>query len=1723
MRLISTRNILLFVFSIVFIGVLTTNVSADDDCYQYGSQNSGTRELCNSAGCMWTSDDPFETVGIYPAGEIDMFDPWCTFDEHCCLPNQCWQYDGTNENNCTAAAGLNCTWDPYATFTLPNQTAVVGGCFTNWASDSDMVWGGMSEGCWQYDGDQATCTSAANAQTCSWSANGANQNPWCNIKTLSDAQMDNADATSLDIGCCDSKGCWDYDGNETLCNDNIAYEGLCSWMNTTDDPWCNDPLGCCMVKWCSEIIGEANCTQAKTDLYMPCVWDSSGDGLCTEEAGGGFISYNDTDSCMSQGGWWNSSNDCVMPNSDGGGGFMFVADAHCWFADNQVAVCGNITGCVYCDDSGSEINNASSACYNNPVGYCQGHEPSFSNWNGTDNVVVEDIAIDNLNCSHIQIKSACNYGPLPTCKWVNSSAITGEFCEPGISSEQKASPPVPFCEHPDAKNNYSLCTELIEKYMMPCTWDNTSTIVKNCTFNSQAVFGSSTTEKEFEVIASEVSCVASSGTWQSEFYIDSDGSLKQDAWCEKGAMYDFSTGQAAANKGNCNEDCWACEFNSTGEAYVSQSASETVCVNSVLGYCRWTNDTSAPNSYGYCDYPNEMSYGAGECNTNCPDCGLMSNPYESCIGSPASCKWVNDTDTTTGVKLIVGVCVSQSKKVCDSDCFSCYDFMSCNSSSINCQWTDSICQPATSESYEICFDGSDNDGDGMIDCNDPDCGFDSACGGSSFADCMQYINDATCNVSIAFGDQNCTWITFPWETEGHCDMPGSNCWMYDGNMTACGLQPGCNNDSTGEFSNSFCDVNMSRIDTVQCWQYSDNDSSTGCEASARGAGTCMWVEPAWGEPFCDYWLFGECKNYYDEASCAAGGICSWRVEEWNDNSAGFCEVSCFNSSLDEDGCNALTESRGGICEWRDTSEICMPEFFEMMGGGTGAKTGCMQYDGNETACLANNYICTWFNDSSVTNTVGDGEPDGWCDPKGNYDLVGDMKGEPVMLGMDSGNVFGAAESGVVGFADISGFGMRVTDNAYGFGVSMYNLTDGVVCNGYSLSLGLVGTPTTGDGQNITKMKVYLDTDGSSGAQSHCYATDSTGDSISYPDYEFYIDYVVRNSTTSGNIETTKKLYICALNDSSANTWQFVPTNVFITDDKKFTCHSSGSGALFVSIERDTLENFALFNITAPMKVFVVSFDGLGDGDGADEVGPSYYTPGTVDFGFVDCSDPSTKDSKCKSFQKFGMQMYEDCKNIVDDDGDGLADCDDPKCVFTPACASGTAFDWSSGTDDYKAPIVMFSKVDRMSDATIIVFDTDEPANGTLTFYNQSSTCATLNTTLADLGDPAFDFDDYKPFHKIVLDTNTLGYSLVNSTTYYYKVEVCDPFNNCGTSTCLNFTTKSENKPFIFRLNLPAGFTVDIPAMGLTDETFTRTVGGQVYDVGFKTNSTVARNMNITVKYGNLRLKFVGVDIYKPKTLNLENAFIVDVTDNVFGMNSSSKAWNMLLNDLGLGGFGDSIELEFPVAYSASNSLMWHNDDVSDAGNDVDSYTTCTGTTTTVCTVPTSLGFSTYTVNIPSSDDPVTPAATSGGGGGGAGTTTNTSTSDDEEEAESDDEISAPGTGAAVADKKKFNLPSFENLNISDEDKPIIYSAIAGIVFAFVGLFWWWKKQGKKPYRSSPASYSEHRSSYSQRRRLSSTLGSIRDSVSKRRPLSSYSKTGYFNRSLDSYGFRVKKK
>ncbi|MBT7705814.1 hypothetical protein HN747_00020, partial [archaeon] len=154
----------IFVFSINF-------VSANfEGCWEYKNTNNAICVEQGGDGCFW----------------VDASEDICFEDGGCCMDTNCGLWEGTSQATCAANDGtLNCTWEA-GNFSWTDGNDIVhisnGTCYSNSFED----WGGYSEGCWQYDGDQNSC--ASQGSSCSWASNDQNQDPWCWIKSLSDAQ-----------------------------------------------------------------------------------------------------------------------------------------------------------------------------------------------------------------------------------------------------------------------------------------------------------------------------------------------------------------------------------------------------------------------------------------------------------------------------------------------------------------------------------------------------------------------------------------------------------------------------------------------------------------------------------------------------------------------------------------------------------------------------------------------------------------------------------------------------------------------------------------------------------------------------------------------------------------------------------------------------------------------------------------------------------------------------------------------------------------------------------------------------------------------------------------------------------------------------------------------------------------------------------------------------------------------------------------------------------------------------------------------------------------------------------------------------------------------------------------------------------------------------------------------------------------------------------------------
>ncbi len=1506
---------------------------SEKGCWDYNQSECQEHGIFGSGRCTWDAEGEYchKSTGPWEIQDndtcIESGYMWET--EGMCVDNGCWDYEDSVScvGDTQGYSDNDCAWDPQGNYCYEEPTDC--GNYSDSTicgehSGEGCTWkdeGGWCEsvGCWSYDNtNQSICEAAG----CEW------MDPWC-----------------------EEKSCWNLDSESCISM------GGCEWQTPEQSGWCEE-LGC----WIYDNDNES-CLSANETIGLDCEWD---DPWCYENTPGCHDYDGDEQGCKNTNYcvWYPEMDECEEPaissegggGGGGGGGEFMPQNPGCWVLDNSQEYCEKVDGCTYSD------------------GMCDGNE-------------------EGIKCVNITNKTFCNQIPmLSTCCMWEGDEETGQCLEKPLSTKcwDNMQPPptgAMFCDDYNAVNSESMCTQIAgSPWFMPCRWNNVS---QKCIFNTESMFGGG--GGGFEDIETKKNCEFAGGTWVVEdWFDDNDGKWKTESWCEMGIGQD-----------SCDSSCWACEFQPNGQKWNSTNAARAACENSDLGYCKFVVDQYAPNDQGWCDMKDEMFFGAASCDQDCMSCFAQTK----CEGSTAGCKWFTDPADPNN-----GWCDKNTKKACQNDCWQCYDETTCKNTGLGgggkCTWDSNnyYCKPANFDN-EVCFDGKDNDNNGKIDCQDPYCSFDPYCGGDSLSDCGKYSTEQGC-----LGDTSgkCIWIQDQMSGASWCGMEGENCWMFQSNESACYGETGCDWHPSDK---GFCDINQDKAE--RCFNYNTREN---CQASTD----CFWVsEPSSPNGgFCDFKLF-QCHGL-TKTQCGSGdySYCGWIQDKFSPD-GGFCEPICFTDGLNPKDGNNNTCVSNANCEW--IHGRCEPDMINM--------EECFMHDGDETACLAAESCawhdedlefcdvdkskncpsyetnatcegqdgCTWMVDERgnawcenvmfacfqydgtdqatcessgpcewlpeegglcdpVCFALDGGEclsnpactlSSGFCDPK----MVGEMfegmeSGEPVMIVMDG-------PDGDNMYLDIMGIGLKEMPDSYGFGIGVNGMPDAAVCNGQPTMFG------KGSGYETAKFYLYLDTDGKD--SNNCDSKDGEESG-----FEFYLKYETK--WADGGLVETKVTHKCA-----NGSW--VPTPIPISTWKKVMCQEINGGML--AVDKSTLKKFKqLFNVTQSMRIYGATAGASTDaGEPIDTAGPGYYTPGSADFKFEDCMAmgvdmdgdgfTSENDPDCMDFQRFGYQPFEfDCADTIDNNGDGLVDCADPMCAQKPHC-SDDGFSFQSDNTDKKAPKVVFQKVDRFVDGAFIAFDTDEPATGTVFFYNNTQCIADpANRTLYDLGDPDVSYDDYKPFHGVMIDNycdnpNGLGYDLENATTYSYKYKVCDPSDNCGTSACMNFTTRAVPREFIFSMDVPEGFQ---PKFDDND-----------FQGGKKLNETEARRKNITIDCptAGYSIKFVRASVKGAKTLNLSSV-VCDATNDLIGLDS--QLWNEIVSALG----PEYVLVTW--ATGGDTATVEHCDSDGENCEDVTEYLDCTVTDTSVtCKVPVTLGFSAYKVTTDTDD-----GNNNGGGGGGGG-------------------------------------------------------------------------------------------------------------------------------------------
>ena len=407
-----------------------------------------------------------------------------------------------------------------------------------------------------------------------------------------------------------------------------------------------------------------------------------------------------------------------------------------------------------------------------------------------------------------------------------------------------------------------------------------------------------------------------------------------------------------------------------------------------------------------------------------------------------------------------------------------------------------------------------------------------------------------------------------------------------------------------------------------------------------------------------------------------------------------------------------------------------------------------------------------------------------------------------------------------------------------------------------------------------------------------------------------------------------------------------------------------NGPIF-AIDKDTLTGKSDVNTSRGWRVYASSAHSAGNSSNvSDAVGPGSADFAGIDTEIIDCTSTSDKDnSQCTKFKQFGFfpgEFGPACLDNIDNDGDSLTDCSDFDCAYDPFfCGSGTFTGFAVNANDKEAPSIVWNKVnDRIPTALTFIYDTNEPSNGSLKFYSNDSKCSSLNSTAYDKALLDSDaFTNFRPHHISEVTGLTLN------TTYFYKLQVCDPSGNCGTSKCSNATTSKTHTNITFRLAIPQNWSVDIPSMNLTNYSLS---------YALKASTEFLDSMNITVKSpdNTSAITFIGVDIFEKQTLNVSE-FITG--SGLVGFDANQ--YQSFKQKTGI----DKTLIKIPTA----GSIISHCDeDGSNCKVVTDNVACTTGSAYTECQVPDAvgLGFSTYKATSPSSS----PSPNSGGGGGGGG-------------------------------------------------------------------------------------------------------------------------------------------
>jgi len=734
---------------------------------------------------------------------------------------------------------------------------------------------------------------------------------------------------------------------------------------------------------------------------------------------------------------------------------------------------------------------------------------------------------------------------------------------------------------------------------------------------------------------------------------------------------------------------------------------------------------------------------------------------------------------------------------------------------------------------------------------------------NSMPNCWSYSSATSCNAVT-----NCAWKTDSSITGGGwCGDKYSLCWNYPQSeclqhTTECYwsswntcepscynqtlTQTQCNQENGCKWSGGWC---------MEDW----TSGGTSCSAQSTSGGCagvsgCKWKEPGWCDP---KGFTGGSGNTGMGASAITGMEC-WKYDG--------NQSTCTNTTLIN-----IT------CSWMSFPQpFCEPDFSTM----------CWQYDSNQSAC-GNETSCIWdttgskclgvfdqcwsnltlstnqasCNDNAYCNWTTFGGGSGWCEAScfskttqatcgSGCKWIGGLCETPQSAGMFSGMEYGApvpiafddcVETNIPESIDLCNVGIKDTGTALGFGSSVRSFRSAGACDGE-----IVGwtnnKPSQGSGNDSVKYFVYLDTDGST--TSNCKPTDSNSEG-----YEFMLKYTSIWNNTLNKVENTFTSYKCS-------SGQWVVTDLILSNMKSKMCNEINGP--MITVEKSSLDKYpSLYSSQKDMRIYVTTANQTTNATVvSDSAGPGWMTPGAIDFNIFSFADMSVDTSKFEDILKKGYVAGEDCFTTEDDDLDGKTNCYDWDCQYAANCV-GVGVN-GAGYSDTSMPLIKGVKTEEYLDSALIMYDSNKPANGTLLFYFNDSSCNTLNDTIYDAGILSTDVRDYKLWHSGEIynttGVNYLNYTLSNGTTYYYKLKICDSNNKCALSGCTSFKTPALSRDcaycdFVTTIQIPTDWyaNYDLDEDGVYEHVQGKMCGP---NAGMNTNYTTGRRAHIKLNNSN---------------------------------------------------------------------------------------------------------------------------------------------------------------------------------------------------------------------------------------------------------------------------------